>query len=1527
MFRPSTKSSLVRHMVFDPLTTSKNICDTFRRYILSTFKTNSESYNTQLEEILMRDDTVVNGPYLQIYHNYPVSVSISELISEGILSKEFFELKYRPFFEHKLYVHQETAIRKVVGGRNIVVSTGTGSGKTECFIIPLLNSLMREKEKGTLSSGVRIMLLYPMNALANDQLERMREILLNYPSITFGTFTGETEDTKMLADQRDEGMIKRLPNEIYDRASFRKSPPNILITNYAMLEHLLIKPSNSPLFGEYGANNWKYIVLDEAHTYGGAKGSEVSMLIKRLKTTLGKEDIRFILTSATLGNDDEDESVAKFASELCSSKFESSDVIRSNPIMMPPCADPVGQEMQFYREIAEFVRSPDCDVDSSLSLCLSKRGHEFEDPREKLYELLECDPIIHEISNKLDENPLRLDILAEELRIKESDLVDIISATVATRKLGNRVLNAKYHLFVKGLDGAYVTLAGSEKFLTRPQTEYEESDGRRFKVFQISTCYSCNAIFLLGNSIDGHFRQVSRHSEDYRGYEPYLLLNDQKMDPDYYDETKEKTFALCSMCGSITPGTALRCSCGSSYCNIVVKVHSREKVSTCPVCGNTDSSRGLLRQLYLGSDSSTSVIASALYKDLLNSRDSRFLAFSDSRQGAAFFAPYMNDTYMGILMKRVIYEAMCRNVGRLTDGVSFDELRKMVSEVASENTKMDQMHIIEALVRECAQNNSYRSLEYQGFLRFEYGYDKTGKEWVAKALPQYGLDEDQVYNLFNTLSKHIRDKRAVDIEDTNFRPYEHRRGYIVDGQTATGCARFLNDSIRAYLMAIIKDKDKVEEFATKFISGTLDYNTKNGYSLLDLNRLKVTIPTHMYHCKTCRKNYPFSVNNICIRCCTPTLEKKNVNAVERVIGGVHRERDIDMSNHYVRMCVESPLHDFKIVEHTAQLDSKTARDYQKLFKDKMIDALSCSTTFEVGVDIGTLNSVFLRNVPPSPANYVQRAGRAGRGKDSSSFTVTFCKSASHDLAYYEDPLKMIGGKISVPLIKTDNPAIIIRHVYASAFSFYWKSLNRYPEKVSGFISEYPKLKEYLLSKPPDLKNYLKKIIPDSVCDKPDGINIEDYGWLDMLFDGGGTEVGRLECAVSEYSYDDAVLHSPLSQMGDGMTADKMNEIARSLKASAEIKNTIDRGGTLDFLSRYNLIPKYGFPADVVPMEPASGSSSLNLSRDLLIAISEFAPGSEVIADGQKLRSEYVTTIRRGRERGHWVQYRYRKCDDCGKITAIIDNNLPDDPLSNQLLSQCTCGESLGGTIKRFIKPDMGFKYRKSETSPIEKPERTYSSDISFCDSYDHDESIRLIGKEKVQIISRTNGKLVAINDSNFMICEACGYAILASKVKKLKETHKRPNNTDCSNNLRGLSLGHVFRTDVLIIGFNSHPCTDHRTAHSVLYALVEGFCREFSIERNEIHGCLDNVGGKYIFILFDNTPGGSGYVKSISDDDSFRKMVARSASLVRDCKCGGKDGDSACYSCLKNYSNQRVHDDLSRGLALRYFESLHLEEQ
>ena len=1513
-------------MAFNPLITSDEICDTFRRYILSTFRTSSDEYNEQLEELLCQDNAVVRGPYLQISHNFPKGANIQELIEEGILSREFIKLGYEPFLNRRLYAHQEEAIRKVISGRNVVVSTGTGSGKTESFIIPILNHLMGEKEAGTLSQGVRVMLLYPLNALANDQMERMRAILSNYPEITFGTFTGETEETRAEADSKDAGQIRRIANEVYDRTTFRKSPPHILITNYAMLEHLLIKPENNSLFGTPDDNHWSYIVLDEAHTYTGSKGSEVSMLLRRLKATVDKPNLRFILTSATLGSSDEDAEVAEFASRLCSSNFDESDIIRSQyiPMEQPSVFEDPGEE--FYHKVSELVSDPRSDVDEKLGGILETYGYQYEDPRECLYDVIYKDPMVHRISEMLDDGPKTISDISNALGMDENRIFDMISAISATKKNGDRLFNAKYHLFIKGLDGAFVTLKGSNRLFVQPRKKFTDETGQEFTVFQISTCYNCNSIYLLGNIFDGRFVQVSRHSADYKAYEPFLLLNEESLDEDYLEENPNSIYTLCSVCGSIVKGREPRCSCGVEFSNTVIKVTEKEKVSTCPVCGNKDSNRGLLRQLYLGNDASTAVIASALFRDLINSRDSRFLAFSDNRQSAAFFAPLMDETYTGILMKRVIYETMDRNLSKLEKGVPFKDFVQMVRRTSdSYGGLISEEDCLEAVVRECAQSNSRRSLEFLGFLRFEYGFDASGKEWMPKALSNYGLTEDESYNLFNTLVKFVRDRRSVTIDSTDFKPYEYRKSYSLD--EAKKHNRFFNKTVKPYLESILGE-EKAYDFAKRFFNSCLSFDVRSSGSYFDLSRLRVTIPRIVYRCTKCRSRFPYNVRNRCIRCNAETLVPVEINAVDRVIDGEKVPMNLDLSNHYVRTIVDSPLRRFRIREHTAQLNKETARRYQNLFKEKELDALSCSTTFEMGVDIGTLNSVLMRNIPPSPANYIQRAGRAGRGEDSSAFAVTFCREASHDLAYYEHPEMMIDGKIGVPKIKPENNAIIIRHIIASAFNFFWRGHGGYPKDAKTLVEQYEDFKNYLDGRPRDLLDYLMKIVPESVRGLDDGIDVSGFGWADYLFKSDDPDqIGRLYEAVAQYRTDIGVLDTTgdvaESKVAEGkLEDDKVGRMISILIKSKGSKGTLTKMDALDFLSRHNLIPKYGFPVDVVPMIPASGSSCDDLSRNMLLAIGEFAPGSEVIVDGRKVRSQYITPIRRG----HWIQYRYKKCHKCGKVTTLIDNYLSkeDDPTMVNL-SRCSCGESLESQpLKRFIRPDMGFKYVDTKMTVAEKPKQAHAGKISFCDSYSREESVHRIGAEEVQMISRVNSKLVAVNEAQYLVCNKCGFSIPVQTVSSFE--HKAPDGKQCVNTSFGnvVGLGHVFHTDSLIIRFITTPCSDNSTAISVLYAIIEGFCREFSVERSEIGGCLDNVDGDYSFILYDNTPGGSGYISLMSDDNGFLRTIDAAIAVVRDCTCGGEKGDTSCYSCLRSYSNQIYHDMLVRGLALRYLQSLNL---
>ena len=313
----------------NPIQITESLQHTMTQYLLTTFDVNRDGQEPELKNALRdsfnTDGALFNGPFLEMTLPYVVTSSLREICDQGVISKDLIDLEC---FNHdkpigldvKLYKHQEAALRKLIEEeKNLIVSSGTGSGKTECFLIPILNDLILDP-----TPGVRAVIIYPLNALVNDQLSRLRE-LLEGTDITFGKYTGELKDHFNDAVREFDG--DPLPNEIIcrDQIRYEGKIPQILITNYAMLEYLLLRPVDAPLFN---SGKWKYIVLDEAHTYAGTQGIEIGHLVRRLRhrLNLSPSDMQCVATSATLTTDDA-EKAAKFGEKLFGVPFDQEDVI------------------------------------------------------------------------------------------------------------------------------------------------------------------------------------------------------------------------------------------------------------------------------------------------------------------------------------------------------------------------------------------------------------------------------------------------------------------------------------------------------------------------------------------------------------------------------------------------------------------------------------------------------------------------------------------------------------------------------------------------------------------------------------------------------------------------------------------------------------------------------------------------------------------------------------------------------------------------------------------------------------------------------------------------------------------------------------------------------------------------------------------------------------------------------------------------------------------------------------------------
>ena len=215
---------------------------------------------------------------------------------------------------------------------------------------------------------------------------------------------------------------------------------------------------------------------------------------------------------------------------------------------------------------------------------------------------------------------------------------------------------------------------------------------------------------------------------------------------------------------------------------------------------------------------------------------------------------------------------------------------------------------------------------------------------------------------------------------------------------------------------------------------------------------------------------------VCQKCGKTTMNNCGGICTSLKCGGKLRQvshTDLLKDNHFARLYNAPGMTPLHIKEHTAQLGRSEQQKYQEMFINKKLNALSCSTTFEMGVDVGDLETVYLRNMPPTPANYVQRAGRAGRSRNAAAYTLTYAKLSSHDFTFFDHPERMILGEIKAPLFTLENERVIMRHIFAIALSsFFANHENVYNGNNAHVLlneNGYEQLQQYLQAKPKKLQ--------------------------------------------------------------------------------------------------------------------------------------------------------------------------------------------------------------------------------------------------------------------------------------------------------------------------------------------------------------------------------------------------------------------------------------------------------------------------
>lgn len=1552
------------------------IAKRYQNYLSTSFYFRDARLRGSFREALA-GESLIQGPFLEATGAFRLGKTPRQLAAElGIPADEGFLSAIHG--DRPLYEHQEQSIRRAESGGNVIVATGTGSGKTESFLLPILFHLYKESLAGTLGPGVRALILYPMNALSNDQRDRLGAICRRLEKssssfrFTFGQYIGDTpEDEGDGWRSGEERARNRLPGELVFRKEMRENPPNILLTNFSMLEYLLIRPYDSPLFDDGSARWWNFIVMDEAHQYRGAKGMEMAMLVRRLKQRLrdGGRDrpIQCIATSATLtGGGGDRTGAARFGRDLFGEPFDEAGVLLGAKVTMPD-AGKYALSPSDYSAIAGTLSDGRPEAFALTKIAEEKGAvilstldpHRLNEERLRLLagEILLRDKRTLQLQYMLRDGPVEVSRLATELfpEVAEDERIRALEEMVgavssAAGEGGGSLFSPRFHLFIRSLEGAFITFLP-----VRAIRLARGADDAAW--FELALCRNCGQHYLVGKVDNGpHGRMFSEPNRDPShpefGVEYLLPLDDPALELEADDGGARKKSAgaarlLCVRCQAIWPEGSPNTCDHAEEPNAILRVlwqRSRndryypDALPRCLACGHAENDP--VKEVVHGSDGPNAVIATAIHEHLPEGRR-RILAFADSRQEAAFFASYLDSTYEGIMSRNHIYRVAKKLSTLYSEGLSLrdiaGELAALLRSISPDDdpnvtpAQID-MKAWTAVLKEFVSHSKRRSLEGVGLGYWFVQWPRWFRIPAHLKDSPWNLDEETGRALLVMLLNIMRtNRRAVAYSDlpptsilwSDISPYPQYRVRLGtpkgqrnvmswDSPKASG-AKLLTKFLRRRRVSSTIASERAVSALRAFWKAMIDPDhSPDGQKFLlpaadgrRLNPLWWRFKTlsendEMYRCTVCHQCYHVDIG-ICPRpLCPGSMEKLQVK---------HLGPD-----HY-RTLYESDLPPtMRAEEHTAQLARDKASNYQREFKKGKISVLSSSTTFELGVDLGDLDIVFLRNVPPEPFNYIQRVGRAGRRAGQPGFAITYCRRSPHDLYHFPRPERMLRGTSNPPVIHLKNEKILLRHMGAAVLGEFFKKNQHRFRNVKDFVVDMAQpraaadLNMFMRTRQRDLEGILLQIAPEEMQIP---LGLHDGSWFERIAAAHPEGVpSPLNDAEAELAQD----YRSARKLEEESSADKKHRVADWARKRI---SSLEKEDVLSFLSRKAIIPKYGFPVDVVSLETFNGD--VELQRDRSQAISEYAPTAEVVANKKIWRSAGLKTVA-GRQ---WPKRYYRSCTDHNRFDVWDHAQGPKAP-------EPPCCSKMSPP-KQYVIPWFGFVSRRSGGGgqPLKRrPARLFSSRpffIGFTENVGEEVLLPSPTQPLVSVSRAAPGTMGIISEGRrnqgFFVCTHCGAGFT-----KREGSHKTPMGSNCRGSLEWLSLGHEFITDIVKVDFiDDSPLPSEEKlwfAYGLAFALAAAAAEVLEVPETDLSSTVGSSRGWATppVFLYDNVPGGAGLVSRLEEEDIFVKVLSEALERVSGgCGCGSED---SCYGCLRSYRNQFAHPRLRRGPIREFVENI-----
>lgn len=1638
-------------MTLHPILALDQVIDEYRSYLRSEFSAKDPALNAALEAELDRPLFLAQEPFYQAHRPF-------------VSARHWHELPLDPRLAQAMsvraggspsFLHQSGAIEELLSptARPVVVTSGTGSGKTEAFLLPVIQNALEDAAVFR-QNGLTAILVYPMNALANDQLLRIEQILQG------SGFGGTVSVAKY-----DRGTSQA------DREALRHNPPHILLTNYMMLEYLLVRPADRD--GIFANHRCRYLVLDEVHTYRGTLGSNIALLVRRLRTHLtnARQDWRTdvpanlqakrfpafvpVGTSATIKSIAEEGISRAQAVELRNIAVQ--DFFGRLAGVEPASIQVFGEEVE---EIQIPVEAAYPTMPASIGIV---NVTDAESVHQALCTLAgvatsantataarHC-RLLWDLNRWLIRQPLSVGYLVEKVRQevpeRASASVDAIRREVeAALVIGAALpdatpgaLRLRAHRFLRGGWRFHRCLNPACGRLYPLGEEHCRDCGH--PTAPLHLCRNCGADYLqlAGDPEEGalHPFRPGVDEEEWMLYQPgkfeAMLVesdgDDESPDTDELPSRGRKRTLPTQMRkrpvlhGSFNPATVHFSTNKTDYPLEVVLSPARTK---CLCCGGTAGSRNVVSPLSIGTSAALKVMSEGLLDALdaahqgqhTASSKERLLIFCDSRQDAAHQARFI------IFASR--YDRMRRNLVRLLDqqgDLTIQRAVELLGDVASsqgDNPHLpddprrriseEQRQRIRAweeapLLDDIAITAGYRStLINLGLVGVEYeGLEAWIAEKGAPMAHRFEITPVQLAHVARCILDEMRIRGALSRPMLTYHPtHPACPRYVADAQwersivvpqgfpcdddgdplaymdrdtVASGInvrnmwrrpgaggrpprpgaifVRLLERYGRA--APSITEDDMAELLSLLdlggFIAPVTLYGTRDTTRLLQVEasiiHLRLLDETNRAHCDVCgtpRAGAPRGAP-------CPVCDH----------GRIVPWPDADVSHHRsvkrIRAAYTVPL---VAKEHTAQVPNAERVQIEEDFKADAdvspTNVLACSPTLEMGIDVGGLDAVALRNVPPRPDNYAQRGGRAGR-RTRVGLVLGYARSTPHDQYFYDRPAEMIAGEVPAPALALGNRDVLLRHVNAILFGATEPGL---AGKMVDYVSATGELQtdaiEQLVTGLKQQFGYARQMAVDAFGQEVLAAAQLDDGAIDAhftalperirdVFARTARQVIELRQALDRYAQ---LLHDARAGTHAGEMVARLLGIRSNNQTNADDRSS---GYPLRRFAEFGILPGYEFPT-----EPASLRLLGDTNEDDPITVArayglaQFQPDSQVYARTRRWKVIGLDTSSPWNPQSDGPTWLYRECKRCG---LRFDAHEPRCP---------RCADDRPGQARPAFAYG-GFVARRDEAPVLNEEDRIAMRNLVQAYPQWNGQvvgrwqagnwSLHLRSQEEVRWLNeglvpsqrdRDNGvPLLSESASGFLLCGACGAML---RIPDVQPTATRGRSRAHTGAQTAQNFGHFAscpkaheqpkplalmtdgRTEVLRLIVPVPPGLQADKlkpwALSLGYSLHTGMCQLYSLDGKEIEFVFEGPWtiptdtselGFIALTFIDPSLGGTGYLRRIANE---LHLVARRSLLHLD----HQGCETACYRCLKSYGNQRFHDILQWPLAIPDLESL-----